>query len=152
MGASSSFSVNTEFDIYLSFPEKNIYIERMIETLQKQNLSIIESSLIIQNKHEITNAEMSKYMEMFIEKTKYIIVCISTKTTKSVTQIIEMNEIIDKFPIVEKKIIYLIMDPDYTPDTNKELKSITKKNDWYSLYDDNSLFETTNKLLEVLLI
>jgi len=152
MGASSSFSVNTEFDIYLSFPEKNIYIERMIETLQKQNLSIIESSLIIQNKHEITNAEMSKYMEMFIEKTKYIIVCISTKTTKSVTQIIEMNEIIDKFPIVEKKIIYLMMDPDYTPETNKELKSITKKNDWYSLYDDNSLFETTNKLLEVLLI
>jgi hypothetical protein len=114
----------------------------------RQKISII----VAQNKHEISNAEISNYMEMFIEKTKYIFVCISTKTTRSVTQIIEMNEIIDKFPIVEKKIIYLMIDQNYTPDTNKELKSITKKNDWYSLYDDNSLFETTNKLLEVLLI
>jgi len=137
MGASSSFSINTEFDIYLSYPEKNIYIESMIKTLQKKKLSFMDSSLVIQNKHEISNAEISKYMEMFIEKTKYIFVCISKKTTRSVTQIIEMNEIIDKFPIIENKIIYFMMDADYTPETNIELKSITKKNKWYPLYFDN---------------
>jgi hypothetical protein len=151
MGASSSFSINTKIDIYLSYPEKNVFIERMIGILQKENVSIIESSLVIKNKSEFSNNEISNYMEMFIDKTKYIFVCISKKTTRSVTQIIEMNEIIDKFPIVEKKLIYLMMDLDYTPETNKELKSITKKNDWYPLYD-NSLFETTNKLLKVLLI
>jgi hypothetical protein len=137
MGASSSFSVNTEFDIYLSYPEKNVYIDAMIKTLQKQNLSFIDSSLVIQNKHEISNSEISKYMEMFIEKTKYIFVCISKKTTRSVTQIIEMNEILDKFSIIETKIIYFMMDADYTPETNIELTSITKKNKWYPLYDNN---------------
>jgi hypothetical protein len=32
MGASSSFSVNTEFDIYLSYPEKNIYKDHICYT------------------------------------------------------------------------------------------------------------------------
>lgn len=151
MGASTSFLTNLEVDVYLSYPEKTEYIERMTDTLQNMNFSIIESSVMIQSRKDLSPSEISKYLEVFIEKTKFIFVCVSTKTIKTVTQIMEMNEIMDKYPTLEKKIIYFMMDPDYTPITNKELKSIVKKNVWYPIYDEDSLFYTTNKLLTFLI-
>jgi hypothetical protein len=151
MGASTSFLTNVEVDVYISYPEKTEYIERMTDTLQNMNFSIIESSVMIQSRKDLSPSEISKYLEVFIEKTKFIFVCVSTKTIKTVTQIMEMNEIMDKYPTLENKIIYFMMDPDYTPITNKELKSIVKKNLWYPIYDDDSLFYTTNKLLTLLI-
>lgn len=151
MGASSSFDVQMNIDIYLSYPEKTEYIERMMDTLQNMNFSIIESGVMIQSKKDLSPSEISKYMEIFIEKTKFIFVCISTKTIKTVTQIMEMNEIMDKYPILQTKIVYFMMDQDYTPITNTELKSIVKKNAWYPIYDEDSLFYTTNKLLTLLM-
>lgn len=150
MGASSSFPTNINLDIYLSYPAKNEYIDRMKTTLQNTNFTIVESSLIMmQPKSDISFSEISKYMEMFMDKTKYIFVCISSKTIKSVTQTLEMNEIIDKYPTIQQKIIYLILEEGSEEDS--DMKSIIKKNLWYPLYDEDSLFHTTNKLLTLLL-
>ena len=63
----------------------------------------------------------------------------------------EMNEIMDKYPILQTKIIYFMMDTDYTPITDRGLKSIVKKNLWFPIYDEDSLFYTTNKLLTLLM-
>jgi len=151
MGASSSFTIDAELDIYLSYPNKTEYMERMMETLQNMNFKMMDSSLMIQSRTDFSISEISKYMEEFIEKTKFIFICISKETIKSVTQIMEMNEIMDKYPTVQNKIIYFMMDKDYTPITNVELTSIVKKNVWYPIYDEDSLFYTTNKLLTLLM-
>jgi len=63
----------------------------------------------------------------------------------------EINEILDKYPRVQKKIIYFMIDECYTPITNTELNSIVKKNLWYPIYNEDSLFDTTNKLLTYLM-
>jgi len=151
MGASSSFITDTEIDIYLSYPNKTEFMERMMETLQNMNFKVIDSSLMIQSRKDFSISEISKYMQAFIEKTKYIFICISKETIKSVTQIIEMNEIIDKFPTIQNKIIYFMMDSDYTPITNEELISIIKQNVWYPIYDEDSLLYTTHKILNLLM-
>jgi hypothetical protein len=151
MGASSSLITNVELDIYLSYPEKTEFIAKMMDILQNMNFRIMDSSLMIQSRIDFSNSEISKYMEELIEKTKYVFICISNKTIKSVTQIMEMNEIMDKYPITQNKIIYFMMEPDYTPITNKELKCIVKNNIWYPIYDEDSLFYTTNKLLTLLM-
>jgi len=126
MGASSSFPINANVDIYLSYPEKNEYIERILESVNQYNYNILESSLIIQHKDEISMNEIFKYTETFIENSKYIFVCISQNSIRSTTQTIEMNEIIDKYPKIQDKLVYLMMEPEYTPITNKELKCIVK--------------------------
>ena len=151
MGASSSITLDLNIDIYLSYPEKTEYIERMMDTLQNMNFTVMESSLMIQSKKDLSASEISKYLEVFIEKTKFIFVCISNKTIKTVTQIMEMNEIMDKYPTLQTKIIYFMMDSDYTPITDRGLKSIVKKNLWFPIYDEDSLFYTTNKLLTLLM-
>jgi hypothetical protein len=152
MGASSSLLTNAELDIYISYPNKTEYMERMMDTLQKMDFVIMDSSLMIQSRKDYSISEISKYMEIFIEKTKFIFICFSKETIKSVTQIMEMNEIIDKYPRFQTKIIYFMMDSDYTPITNAELKSIVTKHVWYPIYDENSLFDTTNKLLTLLML
>lgn len=152
MGASSSLLTNVELDIYLSYPDnKTEYINKLMDILQTMNFKIMDSSIMIQSRKDLSHFEISSYMEMFIDKTKFIFVCISSKTIKSVTQIMEINEILDKYPIVQSKIIYFMMDECYTPITNTELKSIIKKNIWYPIYDEDSLFTTTNKLLTLLM-
>lgn len=152
MGASSSLLTDVELDIYLSYPnKKNEYINKMMDILQTMNFKIMDSSIMIQSRTDLSPSEISKYMEIFIEKTKFIFVCISSETIKSVTQIMEINEILDKYPMVQNKIIYFMMDELYTPITNTELKSIIKKNLWYPIYDEDSLFYTTNKLLIILM-
>jgi len=60
-----------------------------------------------------------------------------------------MNEIIDKYPTIHKKIIYLILEEESEEDS--DMKIIIKNNLWYPLYDEDSLFHTTNKLLTLLL-
>ena len=152
MGASSSIELQLNVDIYLSYPEKTEYIERMIDTLQNMQFSIMESCVMIQSRNNLSPFEISKYLEVFIQKTKFIFVCISKKTIKTVTQIMEMNEIMDKYPILQNRIVYFMMDSDYTPITDKGLQSIVQKNVWYPIYDEDSLFYTTNKLLTLLML
>lgn len=151
MGASTSFIMDANLDIYLSYPVKTEYMERMIETLENMKFKVLDSSLMIKSRTDFSISEISKYMGELIEKTKFVFICISKETIKSITQIIEMNEIMDKYPTIQNKIVYFMMDSDYTPITNVELKSIVKKNVWYPIYDEDSLFYTTNKILTLLM-
>ena len=66
MGASSSFVINTDLDIYVSYPKKTEYIERMIDTLQNMNFTVIDSSIIIQGKndYDISSFEISKNVDI----------------------------------------------------------------------------------------
>ena len=151
MGASSSLLTNAELDIYISYPIKTEYMEIMVDTLQKMDYVIMDSSIMIQSRKDFSTSEISKYMETFIENTNFIFICISKETIKSITQIMEMNEIMDKYPMVHTKIVYFMTDSDYTPITNVELKSIVKENVWYPIYDKDSLLNTTNKILTLLM-
>ena len=55
------------------------------------------------------------------------------------------------YSTLQNKIIYFIVDSDYTPITNTELKSIVKQNAWYPIYDEDTLCSTTNTILTLLL-
>jgi hypothetical protein len=68
-----------------------------------------------------------------------------------VNQTKEIHEIMVKYPILKNKIIYFMMDSDYTPITNMELKNKVKQNLWYPIYDEESLFYTSGKLLTFLM-
>lgn len=156
MGASSSLIMNAELelelelDIYLSYSHRSEYLERLTHMLQNMNFRIMDSSIMIQSRNDFSNSEISKYMEEFLAKTKIIFICISKETIKSVTQIMEMNAILDKYPTIQPKIRYVMTDDDYTPITNTELKSIVRNNSWYPLYNEETLLDTTNKILTLL--
>ena len=152
MGAASSININ--FDIYISYPENNEFIQTMEKDLRNLNYEVIDSSIITKSFTELSNTDISNSIEIVIEKAKYIFVCISHKTIKTITQMIEMNEILQKLSDVsglQKKLIYFMLNRDYTPNTNTELKSIIQNNKWFPLYDENTLFETTSKVLTILM-
>jgi hypothetical protein len=153
MGSSSSLlmTANLDLDIYLSYANaKTEYLEKMMTTIQNLNFKLLDSSLMIQSRTDFSNSEIFKYMEEFIDKTKFIFICISKETIKSITQIMEMNAILDKIPTVQSKIIYFMTDADYTPITNTELNSIVPENTWYPIYDEETLLDTSNKVLTIL--
>lgn len=145
MGAASS--LNIQSDIYISYPEYSEFIDKIEKKIMELNFTIIDR----RNFPEFTskhNNDISNIIETVIKKTKYIFVCISPKTLNCVTQILEMNEILNNFEELEHKIIYFIMDSNYN---NDNLKSIIRKNKCFPLYDENTLFETTNKILTLLM-
>ena len=144
MGAASS--MNLQYDIYISYPEKTEYIDRIEKELIELNFTIINKQTIpglITPK--INNNDISNIIEDLIKKTKYIFVCISPKTLNSVTQMLEMNEILNNYDEINHKLFYFIMDPSYN------LKSIIRKNKSFPLYDENTLSETTSQILSLLM-
>jgi len=149
MGAASSMNIN--FDIYVSYPENNVFIQTIEHNLRNLNYEVIDSSIITKSFTELTNMDISNGIDIMIDKAKYIFVCISPKTIKTITQIIEMNEILLKFSGSENKLIYFMLDSNYTPITNIELNSIIQQNKWFPLYDENTVFETTSKVLMILI-
>lgn len=150
MGASSSILT---IDVYISFPEQNPYIDNLKNNLEYLNYSILDSSMIVKSFKDLPITNISKYMVNVIDKTKYIFICISPETIRSITQTIEMNELNNNNLKLNdnKKIIYLMTDENYTPFTNRELKCITEENMWLPLYDDETFFETNNKLTTLFL-
>lgn len=152
MGASSSI---IKLDIYISFPNENCYVDKFKDNMKILNYSILDSSMIINSMKDLPITEISKYMVDIINKTKYIFICISPETIRSINQTIEMNELNEilnsNSTFDNKKITYLIIDENYTPVTNKELKCIIQQNKWLPLYDEETFFETNNKLTTLLL-
>jgi len=149
MGASSSILT---LDLYISFPEQNPYVDNLKNNFELLNYTILDSSMIIKSLKDLPITNISKYMVDIIDKTKYIFICISPETIRSITQTIEMNELNNNLKLNDdKKIIYLMTDENYTPFTNRELKCIIEENIWFPLYDDETFFETNNKLTTLLL-
>jgi len=152
MGASSSILT---LDVYISFPEENCYVEQLKDNMKILNYSMMDSYMIINRMKDLPVTEISKYIVNIINKTKYIFICISPETIRSISQTIEMNElneIINSDSTFDnKKIIYLMTDENYTPITNKELRCIIQQNSWFPLYDEETFFETNNKITTLLL-
>jgi hypothetical protein len=149
MGASSSIVNIDVYSIYISFPKENCYIENIKNNFKTLNYSILDTSMVVTSLKDLPLTDISKYIEKIIEKTKYIFICISPDTIRSVTQTIEMNELNNLF-LDNKQIIYLMTDDNYTPLTNTELKSIIKENKWFPLYNDETFFHTNNELMTLL--
>lgn len=152
MGASSSILT---LDVYISFPEENCYIDLLKDNMKILNYYIMDSSMIIHNMKDLPVTEISKHIVNIINKTKYIFICISPETIRSITQTIEMNELNEIMnsdsTFDNKKVIYLMTDGNYTPITNKELKCIIQQHVWFPIYDDETLFQTNNKITTILL-
>jgi hypothetical protein len=146
MGAASS--MNVQSDIYISYPEKTEFIDRIEKELMNLNFTIIDKKKFSEIKKH-NNNDISNIIEELIKKTKYIFVFISPKTLNCVIQMLEMNEILNNYDDLEYKLIYFIIDPSYNP---TELKSIIRKSKSFPLYDENTLFETTSKVLSLLMM
>jgi hypothetical protein len=159
MGAATSFDIDTQLDIYISYSESSPYVENLSTTLQGLQYKILDSSVIkntivsrpSQNETEekISLTYLSKKINIIIEKTIFIFVCISPNMSKSVNQAMEIDELM-KINNKNPNIIYFMTDPNYTPVTNKEINAIIKDNKWYPLYDDASLLDTTNQIITYL--
>ena len=148
MGASSSI---LSIDIYISFPEENYYVDQLKHNLKILNYLLLDSSIIMYSMKDLSLTEISKYMVNMIEKTKIIFICISPETIRSITQTIEMNELNSSSTFDKKNIIYLMTDKNYNPVKNRELNCIVQQNKWFPLYDEDTFFETSNKLITLLL-
>jgi hypothetical protein len=157
MGAAASASSNMymnniDSDIYISNPENSEFLNKLEEKMTTElNYKIFDKTRFKDIIKTQTKNDISNMIETIIDKTKYLFVCISPKTLNNVIQTLEMNEILNISDRIEHKIIYFMLDRDYNTTTNPELNSFIKNNKCFDLYDDNSLLETTNKLLSLLI-
>lgn len=145
MGASNSFL--QKIDIYLSFPEENEFVIGIKRKLLELNYNICDSSIVKKSLETMDTLEISDHMETLIENTRFIIVCLSLKSFKSFTQSIEMNKLLDSSFMHNNKVIYLITDPNYEP---LLLNSIKKNNKYFPYYDQETVNDSFEKIVEIL--
>jgi len=154
MGNTSGFGPNLEIDldIYMSYNQENDYCKNLKTKIEELDLKIIDSSLLINTIQESGMREKEtiyKNLDQILNKLKYVFICLTPTTAYSITQNIEYEKLVLTF--INVKIIYFMMDTNYTPDSNQELKSIIKENIWFPLYDQDS-FDQTSKILITILI
>lgn len=136
------------YDIYISYPEENENITIFENNLKSLNLSILNSSLLINNIN-LQKDVLQKYIKSIINNNElqYIFVCVSKNICKTVSQIIETNEFSTNDLVDDNKIIYLILDEDFTP-LNSYLKYSVRNNKWYPFYDKSTIEDSYNKILK----
>jgi hypothetical protein len=149
MGASSSISLDIPIDIYLSYAEETRFITELKCKLNLLNYHLIDSSLIQNSLSQLSIPEITILVEKNIHKANNIIICLSKKSIQSISNAIEMNELVKVNPN-SNKYIYLMMENDYTPDTNSEILSIVKNGLWFPFYDEKTVEETMNKIYPLL--
>lgn len=149
MGASSSISLEINYDIYLSYTQESEFVDLLKKKLSILNYKVLDSSLILTAMKKISIFEISIYVKQIIKKANTIIICLSTKSIKSITNAIEMNEL-DLISEKSNKYIYLMTEVDYTPITNKELYCIVKNGEWFPFYDKISVLDSMNKIIPLL--
>jgi hypothetical protein len=152
MGASSSISLEVPIDIidiYLSYAEETRFVTELKCKLNLLNYHLIDSSLIQNSLSQFSIPEITILVEKNIHKANNIIICLSKKSIQSISNAIEMNEL-GKVNPNSHKYIYLIMENDYTPETNIEILSIIKKGLWFPFYDQTTVEETMNKIYPLL--
>ena len=150
MGASSSINKDIKCDIYISYVNETPNLNNLIYSLKLLDYQIIDSSIIKNSLLEIPNIQLSHYVEKILENSKYIFICLSSKSFQSYSQTIETNELTTKL-IISSKIIYLFTEAHFTLDTNPELKGIIKQNKWFPLYDEITTSQTCGKILTILI-
>ena len=146
MGAASSIKTY----IYLSYPKLDANIEEFKNTLINLNYNVLDSSITGEYMKEKNVNELNNIVFDYLLTIPLQIICISPETTKSIIQTLEMNN-----TPVDSSIIYLMLDCNYTPSTNIELNTLirNKKNIpiWFPFYDTNTIFETKNKIITILM-
>lgn len=154
MGNTAAFGSNLDinFDIYMSYNEENEYCKELKTKLEVLDFNIMDSSFLINTINESRLREKEaiyKNLDQIVNKMKYIFICLTPTTAYSITQNIEYEKLVVNNTTV--KIIYLTMDKNYTPESSSEPKTIIKNNKWYPLYDLDTLEETSNKLITLLI-
>ena len=136
MGPTSSI-INNKY-IYISYSlscKENKFINRFVSELSEfEKYNIIEMT----NDIYANIDEYQKNIDFIIDKSCYIIICLSPKTISSVFQIMEINKIWD----TNKRIIYIMTDPNYTPLTDSTLNGVKKHHNWFPCYDEETLQTT----------
>jgi hypothetical protein len=147
MGATSSI---VNFDIYISYPEKNEYIDFLENQLKSLNYNVINSSLLKNSiNEEITSSEIRKYMETIIEKTRFVIICLSKNSVKSYSQSFELNELIENTSLDKNKIIYLMIDDTYKLNNYNYIENYIKNKRWFAFYDEETSNNSIDKILSI---
>ena len=154
MGNTAAFGSNLDinFDIYMSYNEENEYCNELKTKLNVLDFKIIDSSFLINTINESRLREKEaiyKNLDQLVNKMKYIFICLTPTTAYSITQNIEYEKLV--LNNAKINIIYLMMDENYTPESSPEPKSIIKNNKWYPLYDLDTLEQTYNNLITLLL-
>ena len=152
MGATSSINMNIKYDIYVSYEEETPYLNTLITSLKSLDYQIIDSSVIKNSLSQLPTIQISNYVEKILQNSKYIFICLSSKSLQSYSQTLEINELITDTTINQSsKIIYLFTDDCFTLDTNPEIKSFIKHNKWFQLYDDTTTYQTCGQILTMLM-
>ena len=143
MGA--SVSIPSEF-IYVSYDINHAnacYILDVIDHLTKMGYHVISSKQHdVAKGFDLTNQQITNA----IRSAKYLVICVSKNTVRSPIQNMEINHAWNH----ETGFMYLMMDADYTPQTNDEIKSVVKKHDWNSCYDTISKEIAISKTADIL--
>jgi hypothetical protein len=140
-----------KYDIYISYPEEDKNITIFENNLKSLNLNVLNSSLLINNIN-LQKELLQKYIKSIINNNElqYIFVCVSKNIFNTFSQIIETNEFITNELIDNNKIIYLILDEDFTP-LNSYIKHSIRNNKWYPFYNKTTIEDSYNKILEDLI-
>jgi hypothetical protein len=136
MGASTSVLNN----IYVSYDlklrsNKTKHIINICNELKKDSNLIISSDLLSEQVSKLPMAEKITNIESIISQSKCLIIFISEDTLKAPFQMIEMNDII----FSTKKIIYVMINENYTPINTPYLQLLIKNNKWFLLKDEELL-------------
>ena len=143
MGASSSVLNN----IYVSYDlklrsNKTKHIINICNELKKDSNLIISSDIVSEQLSQLPLSEKITNIESIISQSMCLIIFISEDTLKAPFQMIEMNDII----FSTKKIIYVMINENYTPINTPYLQLLIKNNKWF-LLKDKDLLKNIKKLI-----
>jgi hypothetical protein len=147
MGATSSI---VNFDIYISYPEKNEYVDFLENQLKSLNYNVINSSLLKNSiNEEINSSEIRKCMKTVFEKIRFVIICLSKNSVKSYTQSFELNEFVENTSFDINKIIYLMIDDNYKVNNYKYFENYIQNKRWFPFYDEETSSNSIDKILSI---
>jgi len=137
MGATNSVNNILSDNIYVSCLEKDEHAELLCSYLRKQGYNVIKFPIT-----ELDVECITKNINKILTESICILVCIRERTMRSFHQIIEINSILDS----SKKIIYLMTEEGFTPNTNIDIKRFIQTNKWFPAYDQNSVHYSLSEI------
>ena len=122
MGAASSIETLPGRKVHISFPytnhKKNIQ-QTLKQTLETYHVQVTETN------HKNTNVEH----DAVLRNTELIIICIIPETLKSFSQCYEIEYAHEK----QKRMLFLMMDPEFTPIKVRGLNALVENQEWITL-------------------
>ena len=122
MGASSSIETLPGRKVHISFPYTNH--KKNIQQALKQKLETYHVQ-VTETNHKNTNEEH----DSVLRNTELIIICIMPETLKSFSQCYEIEYAHEK----QKRMLFLMMEPEFTPQKVSGLKFLVENHEWINL-------------------